>query len=52
MLTVVRNEVELRCTAGAIPQQIDVDLSGLEIGDTVHARLTRAVAIAVVPKGR
>ena len=34
-LTVVRNEVELRVTAGDIPEQLTVDLSGLEIGDTV-----------------
>ena len=34
-LTVVRNEVELKVTAGDIPQQLTVDLTGLEIGDTV-----------------
>ena len=35
MLTVVRPEVELIVTAGDIPEKITVDLSGLEIGDTV-----------------
>ena len=35
VLTVVRPEVELRVTAGEIPEQIVVDLSGLEVGDTV-----------------
>ena len=35
MLTVVRPEVELVVTAGDIPEKITVDLSGLEIGDTV-----------------
>ena len=35
VLTVVRAEVELRVTAGDIPEKIVVDLSGLEIGDVV-----------------
>jgi len=35
VLTVVRPEVELRVTAGDIPEEITVDLAGLEIGDTV-----------------
>lgn len=34
-LTVIRNEIELIVTAGDIPEKITVDLSGLEIGDTV-----------------
>ncbi|MTJ04892.1 MAG: 50S ribosomal protein L25/general stress protein Ctc [Sediminimonas qiaohouensis] len=35
VLTVVRPEVELRVTAGDIPESITVDLSKLQIGDTV-----------------
>lgn len=35
VLTVVRPEVELVVTAGDIPESITVDLSGLDIGDTV-----------------
>ena len=35
VLTVVRPEVELVVTAGDIPEKITVDLSGLQIGDTV-----------------
>ncbi len=35
VLTVVRPEVELVVTAGDIPEQLDVDLTGLDIGDTV-----------------
>jgi large subunit ribosomal protein L25 len=35
VLTVVRPEVELRVTAGEIPDHITVDLAGLEVGDTV-----------------
>ena len=36
VLTVVRPEVELRVTAGDIPDHITVDCSKLEIGDTLH----------------
>ncbi|ABV92695.1 ribosomal 5S rRNA E-loop binding protein Ctc/L25/TL5 [Dinoroseobacter shibae DFL 12 = DSM 16493] len=35
VLTAVRPEVELRVTAGDIPESITVDLTGLDIGDTV-----------------
>lgn len=35
VLTVVRPEVELRVTAGDIPDKLVVDLSGLEVGDTI-----------------
>ena len=35
VLTVVRNEVELLVTAGDIPEKVEVDLSGLDINDTV-----------------
>ncbi|GGH23379.1 50S ribosomal protein L25 [Cribrihabitans marinus] len=33
VLTVVRPEVELVCTAGEIPEKVVVDLSGMEIND-------------------
>ena len=36
VLNVVRHTVELDCPAGAIPEQIVVDLEGGEIGDTIH----------------
>ncbi len=36
LLNVVRHEVELTCRADAIPSTIEVDLSGLEIGDSIH----------------
>ena len=35
ILVPVRNEVELMVTAGAIPETLTVDLTGLEIGDTI-----------------
>lgn len=36
VLNIVRHEVELYCPADAIPAHIEVDLTGLEIGDSVH----------------
>ncbi|MFO7920728.1 50S ribosomal protein L25/general stress protein Ctc [Rhodobacteraceae bacterium W635] len=44
-LTIVRPEVELRVTAGDIPEKITVDLSALEIGDTV------TISSVDLPKG-
>lgn len=35
ILTVVRNEVELMVTAGDIPETLTVDLTGLDVGDTI-----------------
>ena len=35
VLTMVRNEVELRCTAGDIPEKIVGSIAGMEIGDTL-----------------
>ncbi len=36
VINVVRHEVDLLCPADAIPQSIDIDLTGLEIGDGIH----------------
>ena len=36
VLTVVRNDVELKVTAGDIPEQLVVDLTGLDVGDTIN----------------
>lgn len=36
VLTTVRQEVELRVTAGNIPEKLVVDMSALDIGDVVH----------------
>lgn len=35
-LNIVRHTVELSCPADAIPEEITVDLTGLDIGDSVH----------------
>lgn len=36
VLTVVRNEVELKVTAGDIPENLIVDLSDVDVGDVIH----------------
>ena len=36
LLNVVRHEIEMNCRADAIPSAIDVDLTGLDIGDSIH----------------
>ncbi len=36
VLNVVRHVVEVICRAGSIPNEIMIDLTGLEIGDSVH----------------
>jgi large subunit ribosomal protein L25 len=36
VLNVVRREIELVCPADAIPEQIEVDLAGADIGDSLH----------------
>ncbi|MAK64030.1 MAG: 50S ribosomal protein L25/general stress protein Ctc [Maricaulis sp.] len=36
VLNIVRHTVELLCPAGSIPEALEADLSGLDIGDTIH----------------
>lgn len=36
MLNLVRHAIEVSCPADAIPDSIDVDVAGLDIGDSVH----------------
>jgi len=45
VLNVVRHEVELNCRADAIPQQIELDLTGRDIGDSLH------ISEVVLPDG-
>lgn len=45
VLNVVRTEVELVCDATAIPEQIAIDLTGLDIGDSIR------ISDANLPKG-
>jgi len=36
ILNVVRHEIEFSCRADAIPEHIECDLTGLDIGDSIH----------------
>ena len=36
VLNVVRHELDLMCDADKIPDEIEIDVTGLEIGDTIH----------------
>ena len=36
MLNLVRHSIEVSCPADAIPDSIEVDVAGLDIGDSVH----------------
>lgn len=36
VLNVVRHELELTCNAGKIPNEIEIDVTGLEVGDAIH----------------
>jgi large subunit ribosomal protein L25 len=38
VLNIVRHEIEVRGKPDVLPDHIDVDLSGLEIGDSVHIK--------------
>ena len=37
VLNIVRHTIEVLCTADQIPDAFEVDLTGLEIGDSIHA---------------
>lgn len=45
VLNIVRHEIELSCPADSIPEKITVDLTGLDIGDSVH------ISAISLPKG-
>jgi large subunit ribosomal protein L25 len=45
VLNVVRHELELVCDATDIPDQIEVDVTGTEIGDSIH------ISAVTLPKG-
>ena len=45
VLNVVRYEIELNCRADAIPNEIEIDLTGLDIGDGVH------ISMVTLPDG-
>ncbi|PWV97598.1 LSU ribosomal protein L25P [Hoeflea marina] len=45
VLNIVRHEVEVHCSANAIPDSFTIDLTGLEIGDGIH------ISHVTLPKG-
>jgi len=45
LVEIIRHALEVTCRADRIPESIDVDCSGLEIGDSVH------VEDLVLPEG-
>ena len=45
VLNVVRHDIDLVCTAENMPEIIEIDLTGLEIGDSVH------ISKVVLPAG-
>ncbi len=45
LLNIVRHAIEMICRADAIPNQIEVDLTGLDIGDSVH------ISMITLPEG-
>ncbi len=45
VLNVVRHEIELSCPASAIPEHIEIDLTGREMGDSIH------ISAVTLPKG-
>ncbi len=44
VLNIVRREIELVCAVDAIPERVEVDVSGVEIGDTIHVSAVRLPA--------
>ena len=45
VLNAVRHDLELVCDAAEIPEEVEVDLSGLDIGDSLH------ISAVTLPKG-
>ncbi len=53
VLNTVRHEVEVQCTADNIPNEFEIDVTGLEIGDAIHASaitLPEGVAFTIVDR--
>jgi large subunit ribosomal protein L25 len=41
VLNVVRHEIELRCPADAIPDDVVVDVTGFDVGDSIHISVVK-----------
>ena len=44
VLNIVRHEIDLSCPADSIPESITVDLTGLNIGDSIHIHAVKLPA--------
>src|SRR3546814_9404555 len=54
-LNIVRHEIELICAADSIPHELVFDLTGLDIGDSIHIsaiKLPSGVAPAISDRDR
>lgn len=45
VLNIVRHELQLDCPSNAIPDQIEISLAGLDVGDSIH------ISAVTLPKG-
>ncbi len=53
VLNVVRHELELICDAAMIPDEIEIDLTGYEVGDSIHisaVKLPAGVSSAITDR--
>lgn len=53
VLNIVRHELELVCDAAEIPDEIEIDLTGTDVGDSIHisaVALPRGVASAITDR--
>ncbi len=41
VINIVRHALEITCTAANIPDEFEIDLTGLEIGDSIHAHTVK-----------
>ncbi len=53
VLNVVRHAIEVICTADAMPEGYEIDLTGLQVGDSIHASaltLTEGVELTITDR--
>jgi large subunit ribosomal protein L25 len=51
MLQIIRREMEVLCLPGEIPDALEVDVTGLDIGDTVHMKEVPLPSSVELPPG-
>ena len=49
ILQIIRRELEVNCLPGDIPEQIEIDITDLEVGDSIHVEDIRLGDNIVVP---